>query len=313
MSLKAKHLEILSILGITVPQGFTLPAEHYQCAVGNLADEILSAMPDARKVQAIFMAMEMAPQTKQLIDMELTRLSGVSRFAVRSSGAIAIGSDAEAVLEDSAEASLAGQFDSFLNVPAEMVHCAVKSCWASLFNARSIASFGNRRDYVRSSAMTVVIQEMISAKASAVMMTADPLGDGRTGAIEFTWGPCGAIVAGVTSPDEAIFDRSTGSLVSVRLGLKECRLAYSDYTHAESNEAKVGTTASEQRMMSLERPTLMRLITLGAQIERIFGRPQDVEAVVLSDNGIVVTQTRPVTMLSGACIPFSVSTATQQG
>jgi rifampicin phosphotransferase len=309
MSQKAKNLEILSAAGIVVPKGFALPAEHYQHAAGMLTDDIEEALPDAQKVEAIFKAMVLPSQTAQFIDMHLARLSGASRFAVRSSGAIAIGSGAEAVLEDSAETSLAGQFDSFLNVPVDMVGDAVKRCWASLFNARSISSFCNRRGYVRSSTMTVVIQEMITAKASAVMMTADPLGDGSTGAIEFTWGPCGAIVAGITSPDEAIFDRFTGCLLSIRLGRKERRIAYSDYGYAASNETKVVTTIKEQRIMSLESATLTRLIDLGAKIEQIFGRPQDIEAVVTDNNSIVVTQARPVTMLSDAYFPFNTSMA----
>jgi pyruvate,water dikinase len=306
MSQKAKNLEILASAGIAVPQGFTLPPDHYQRAVSELAGAIDGAMPNAQNVQSVFATADLQANTKRFIDEHLARFPNVSRFAVRSSGSIASGEGSLAILEDSAEMSLAGQFDSFLNVPAEMVGHAVKRCWASLFNARSIASFQGLVDYVRMSAMTVVIQEMIPAKASAVMMTADPLGDGRTGTIEFTWGPCGAIVSGITSPDEAVFDRATGRLVSVRVGRKERRVVYSDYGDADDNESRLGTTIEEQRIMSIESPTIMRLIALGNRIERLFGRPQDIEAVVTESNGIVITQARPVTMLADGYVPFDV-------
>lgn len=308
MSQKARNLEILGAAGVVVPRGFTLSADHYQRALSLAADEISAALPDAEKVAAVFAAMELPAETATYIDANVAALHDVKRFAVRSSGAIAAGSS-QAILEDGPNVSLAGQFESFLNVPADFVSHAVRRCWASLFNPRSIVSFGNHPDYVRSSAMTVVIQEMIPAKASAVMMTADPMGDGRTGAVEFTWGPCGAIVGGFTSPDEAIFDRATGRLISIRLGRKERRLRYGDYGCSEDNETKVDTSVEDQCLMSIESATLMRLITLGDQIERLFGRPQDIEAVVTNDNNIVVTQARPVTMLPGDCVPFNASTA----
>ena len=309
MSQKARNLEILGAAGVVVPRGFKLPAEHYQRALALVADDISAALPSAEEVEAVFEKMELPRETLAYIAGNITALGDVQRFAVRSSGAIAASHENEAILEDGAHVSLAGQFDSFLNVPAAMVPHAVKRCWASMFNPRSIATFGHHTGYVRSSAMTVVIQEMIPATASAVMMTADPLGDGRTGAMEFTWGPCGAIVAGITSPDAATFDRTTGRVLSIQLGRKERRLQYAEYGASGANEMKVETLLEDQRVMAIESPVLIRLILLGEQIERLFGWPQDIEAVVTYDHNIVITQARPVTMLEGDYVPFNASTA----
>lgn len=302
MSRKGENLVVLAANGVTTPRGFMLGAEHYAVAVAKHLDTIEAAVDDPALILEIFEAMELSPATVDLLEVELGKLDGVERFAVRSSGNVI--SRGTAVDEDSAQTALAGQFDSFLQVPRDAVGVAVRRCWASLFNSRSMATFGIDHGYVANSTMSVVIQEMVVADASAVMMTVDPLGDGTTGSIDMTIGPCEALVAGLVSPDEVTFERDSGSVVGTVIGPKERRVVYDDFSTGD-NTHLVANPPTVSARLSLDDDTTRRIIEVGCRIEQIFGCPQDVEIVVTHSGGIVVTQARPVTTLPAVVTPFT--------
>lgn len=300
---KAGNLEIMQTCGIQVPNGFTLGAEHYHPAVKPLLRSIEAAIEKSTPVEQVFRSLIIPDETKEYIENQLLKLSGARRFAVRSSGNVV--QSGEIVPEDGVDVALAGQFDSFLNVPAELVPEAVLKCWASLFNERSISSFAIDHDYIHLSGMSVVIQEMIPAKASAVMMTCDPSGNGETGAIEFTWGPCEAIVAGIVNPDEAIFNRQGSAIRSTRIGSKVLGIEYADFSSACENANRIRITEDLRSRLALSMIEIGDLIALGRRVEEIFGCPQDIEAVVTYEGRVVITQARPITTLPKNCSSFS--------
>lgn len=302
MCAKGRSLEILARNGINVPRGFSVGCEHYQTAIAPRLDEIDASLPHAEDIAQIICGLALPNETCVSIEEGLDSLDGVDHFAVRSSGFVS--TRGQVVAEDSTEISLAGQFESYLNVPRALVPFAVKQCWASLFNERSIKSFETGRDYVANSSMSVVIQEMIPAKACAVMMTVDPLSNGRTGAIEFAWGACEAIVAGLVDPDEATFERSSGSISATRIGSKRLRVKYEDYNGTSGNCVRVANAPADQNRFALEEHELEAIVTLGRAIEEIFGVPQDVEAVIDHNGRVVITQARAVTTLPPEFFPF---------
>lgn len=302
MTQKARNLEVLKLNGIAVPTGFTLSDEYYSAALEAVADQVISALPSSQRISEIFLEVGIPEPAEKHLQRQLSAFPETCRFAVRSSGAVF--GRGKMIREDSANISLAGQFESFLNVPRSLVAQAVLRCWTSLFNERSIASFEADRDYVLGSVMSVVIQEMIPARASAVIMTVDPLGDGKTGAIEFTLGPCEALVAGLTSPDEAIFHRDTCEIVATSVGSKIWQVAYGDFIAAGENANRVLTATEDRSHLSLSPETLRRLVALGLRIEGIFGVPQDIEIVITDDENIVVTQARAITTLPRDTTPL---------
>ncbi len=308
MTSKAKNIEILRDNKIAVPNGFMLDAGHYRAMIAPITGSIIEALPSSRRIREIFLSAEIPDSSMAYLNAQLALFPGVKRFAVRSSGTV--NDHGRSIREDSDETSLAGQFESFLNVSREYLPQAIRRCWASLFNERSIASFNADRGYVLSSAMSVLIQEMVHAQSSAVMMTVDPQSTGDVGAIEFTWGPCEAIVAGIASPDEITFHRDTGEILTTMIGFKECRVSYSPFNKTDRcNVIRVPTLPGERERLSVTTGTIKKMIRLGSQIERIFGCPQDVEAVIADDGQIVITQARPITVLPPAAkrTPFRAS------
>jgi pyruvate,water dikinase len=285
-----------------VPDGFVLDAEHFHANVRTIKDRLVDALPRPEEVENLFKTLPIADVTRCSVDDELRAFADAQYFAVRSSGAIVSGG--VHIGEDGGSVSLAGQFESYLQVPKDRLFDAIRRCWASLFNARSVDRFGAHRDYVDRSAMSVLVQEMIPAAKSAVMMTVDPLGDGLVGAMELTLGPCQAIVGGMTSPDEAVFSRLDGRILYTAVGSKEHRVEYDVYGVDHAN-VQLLPNGVARNTLAVSRQTLDALVRLGHRIESIFGVPQDVELVITASGRIVVTQTRPVTTLPPRTAPFT--------
>ncbi|MHB8512660.1 MAG: PEP/pyruvate-binding domain-containing protein [Actinomycetota bacterium] len=303
MSRKGANLVNLAEAGVTVPRGFTLDGSHYRAAVEGFTDQILSSIGQPRIIAQLFSELPMQESTVNFLRQELAAIAAADRYAVRSSGSVV--ESGSIVEEDSFKTALAGQFDSFLQVPLAGVPLAIRRCWASLFNQRSVASFNIDAEYIRRSNMSVVIQEMVPAAASGVMMTADPLGDGTTGSIDLTVGPCEALVAGLVSPDEVIFSRNDGSILSYEIGLKERRVVYDDFSEG-NNSRTVDNSPTVSSHPSVAPQTVHSLIELGSRIEAVFGAPQDIELVITVNGDIVVTQARPVTCLTNPVTPFPI-------
>lgn len=293
MTRKSDNLDVLRDHGVATPRGFLLDGSHYREAIAPHRCKILDALPDASAVEAVFHSIDTPQGCRAAIEEGVRYIGHADRYAVRSSGTVA--STGARVEEDSEVTSLAGQFDSFLNVPKEMIEEAVRRCWASLFNSRSIASFSIDASYLERSSMAVVVQEMIPAAASAVMMTVDPLGNGDTGAMELAVGPCEALVSGIVAPDEVLFRRSDGAVIDLSVGEKLLRVEYAEFGSHGENTRSIPVPEDLRRHLSVSRATVDELIRLAQRIESIFGMPQDVELVVTDDGTVVVTQTRPVT------------------
>jgi phosphoenolpyruvate synthase/pyruvate phosphate dikinase len=302
VSRKGVNLAILAAHGVTVPRGFLLEGAHYSRAISKSFDDIEVALGDADSLERFFAELEIPADTLDYLDRKIGKCEGADRFAVRSSGnVVARGMELD---EDGTDTALAGQFDSFLSVPRELIPIAIRACWGSLFNARSQLAFDIDRSYIENSTMSVVVQEMVVASASAVMMTADPLGDGTTGSIDLTVGPCEALVSGIVSPDEVVFTRDTGDIISYVVGRKERSVVYEDFITG-ANALIVANSADTATRSSVGPKALRRIVDVGQKIEAIFKSPQDIELVVTGTGEVVITQSRPVTAAVNVAAPFN--------
>ena len=119
--------------------------------------------------------------------------------------------------------SAAGQHDTYLNVRGEAaVLDAVRRCWASLWSARAIGYRARRDVEPGEVSIAVVVQQLVLTEAAGVMFTIDPLdGVHDTVVISANWGLGESVVAGDVTPDVAVVDRASGTLVTYRVGSKE--------------------------------------------------------------------------------------------
>ena len=123
--------------------------------------------------------------------------------------------------EDSADATFAGQQETYLWVRgADELREAVRDCWASLHSARRcLPRAAGRRG---APAMGVTVQQMVDAEVSGVMFTCNPVsGDPSMVAVNASWGLGLAVVGGEVTPDEYLVSKVTGEVVRRTIGPKQ--------------------------------------------------------------------------------------------
>jgi pyruvate,water dikinase len=207
--------------------------------------------------------------------------------AVRSSG----------TLEDLAEASFAGQGDTYLWVTGEdAVVAKVKSCWASLFNARAIAYRDKHQISQLQGLMGVAVQRMVDATASGVAMTIDPSnGDRSKIVIEAGWGLGELVVSGEVTPDHFVVDKIMLEPVIRKIADKNEELV-ADYLAKTTRRQSVDD--ARRRAPCITDAQLKTVASLAKAMERHFKRPQDIEWAIDSHGTVMLLQCRPETVWS---------------
>ena len=290
---KAVNLVRLAAKGFPVPPGFVATTDAYRAVVAaNNLDAVVSTAlaglhgsgPEALErtsalIRAAFEAAEVPSEIAGAIREALVSL-GDGPVAVRSS----------ATAEDLADASFAGQQDTYLNVVgADAVLDAVVRCWGSLWTARAIGyrtQAGIAHDQV---ALAVVVQRQIASEASGVAFTADPLTGARNRVvIDATLGLGEALVSGQVVPDHVVCSHSGEVLERVR-GEKAVVTVPLAGGGIETRER-----AGEE--WALDDEQFSGVARLAVEVEVEYGSPQDIEWAI-ADGRLWLLQARAITSL----------------
>jgi pyruvate, water dikinase len=209
--------------------------------------------------------------------------------AVRSSG----------TLEDTAGASFAGQYDTFLWIQgADSVLDHVRRCWAGLFGPAVLTydPQGQGGATAGRSSMCVGIQQMVPARAAGVAFTLDPVtGDRSKLVIEAVWGLGEGVVSGDITPDRFRLDKITLEILAREISDKEVEHRFDP----ESRAVRLMPVEEERRgLPCLADEQLVALATEAKKIERHRGAPQDIEWAVDDEGRVHVLQVRPETVWS---------------
>ena len=260
---KGLNLGKLTLAGFRVPQGFCITTDAYRFFVQNLSE---------RQTDAI-KALVLTPELVAEIQAARKKLK-TATVAVRSS----------ATAEDLAEASFAGQQDTFLNVTSDELLDAIKRCWASLWSERAIAYRKTQGIADAGLAMAVVIQEMCEADASGVLFTVSPF---RTDVaiVESNWGLGESVVSGAITPDSFHVSRGTGEVLEKNVAPKREMVTDAGVRQVPSDQ---------QNVPSLTDVQLKALIQLGMRVETFYGQPMDIEWALTGDE-FVLLQARHIT------------------
>lgn len=240
----------------------------------------------AGKIREFIMSRPVPENVEKAIRKAYSDMSSNMLVAVRSS----------AISEDSAEASFAGQQETFLNVRgADQVVEKVQECWASFFSPRAIF-YRAQKGSLEDSAMAVVVQTMINPEKSGVMFTVDPVQGQRDHAvIEAAFGLGEAIVSGTITPDHYVLNRHDNSLVREHIAHKLIALVH-DEANGSTREVRLSADQADKRVLTDNE--LSHLMQLGLKLEKQFGKPQDIEWCI-QDKNIFLLQSRPITTLRG--------------
>jgi pyruvate,water dikinase len=301
---KGGSLGELQRAGINVPPGFVVRTEAFADVIDPLerysplrsriealaADDLQMIGAVSRELRARIEDAPLPADLKLEIRDAYARLGGLAAppaVAVRSS----------ATTEDAADASFAGLQDTYLWVTqADSLLHKIRSCWASLYSLESL-SYRLRHGIAESTvAMAVVVQTMVDARTAGVMFTRSPLsGDRSVITIEAAWGLGSALVGGEVTPDRWVVAKITGEISVRDISDKAIR-------HAQSPAGGVEQLAVEEslrREPCLSDQELDSLRAIARQIERHYGRPQDIEwAIDRHTQQILLLQSRPETVWS---------------
>ncbi len=193
--------------------------------------------------------------------------------------------------EDTVNTSFAGLHESYVNVlGAEAVLEAVRGVWASLWSDRALLYRQELGLDVHTSAMAVVVQEMVLGDCSGVAFSVSPADAERT-VVEAVWGLNEGLVDGTVEPDHWELARDTGALLE-HLGVERvCRLAPS------RGGVRLERLANGLRELPpLRDEQLAEVVAMTRRAETLFGSPQDVEWT-FKDDVLYLLQSRPISTL----------------
>ena len=217
---KAAKLSDLIALDYPVPRGFCITTEAYRRFVqkGALNDLIamelgrkpLSSMrweeiwDSALRIRAAFIKTPVPSDLAEEI-VAACRAFTEERLVVRSS----------APEEDSAQRSYAGLHESVIGVTREEAMLdAVRVVWASLWSDAALLYRRELKLSVQTSAMAVVVQELVATDRSGVGFGIDPRAPGEDRqVIEAVPGLCRDLVDGAVDPDRWLVERSSGEII----------------------------------------------------------------------------------------------------
>ncbi|GAA3231143.1 phosphoenolpyruvate synthase [Pseudonocardia petroleophila] len=270
---KAANLRALTAAGFAVPDGFCVTTDAYA--------RVARDLPPGGERAALLAAAVPADVAAE-ITAAYAALGPDVPVAVRSS----------ATAEDLADASSAGQQDTFLHVVGpDAVLDAVRRCWASLWNDRAVhyraAADRDGGDDVR---LAVVVQRMVDARVAGVLFTADPVSGRRTRSVlDAAPGLGESVVSGAVDPDHVVVEG--GVVTERRTGRKAVAV------RGVSGGGTERVPAADPDAPCLTDAQVHALVALGRRVEARFGAPQDLEFAIDAAGTVWLTQARPITTL----------------
>jgi pyruvate,water dikinase len=280
---KGSSLARMASFGLPVPPGFVVGAGALAAALPDGGRELraLAMRKDAEGAQGLIREVELDPALRSAVLAAYARLGeGDVPVAVRSS----------ACAEDSADASFAGQQETYLHVRGgDDVRARIRDCWASFFSERALF-YRERKGSLEDLGMAVVVQRMVEAEIAGVLFTCDPVA-GRQDrmVVEAVLGLGEAVVSGQVTPDHYVLKRD-GRVRKAQVHTQPYAIV--SLPHGGVGERPLSPDVGGAQKVGDD--VLVRLARIGDDLERRLGGPQDIEWAV-QDGEIFVLQARPVT------------------
>jgi pyruvate,water dikinase len=287
---KAANLAALMHAGLPTPGGICLTAEAYRRQIDRLGLGPLVAgynSADLRTQRRLSVEIRLGlyeqPIASEIAEPLLAvwrgmRAGAAAPWAVRSS----------ALIEDKKGANFAGQFESFLGLTEEAAFLtAVRACWAALWTSHARRYMENYGLSPADTAMAVLIQPLIDARASGGGLSETAEGQML---ISATWGLGSAIAQGEVVPDRIVLSRQ-GFLRRIDAGRKD---------HRDTCGHGAGATPQAVPAELVREPCLdaAQAVTLGRMMrkaEGVVGGPVEIEWA-LDGEGFKLLQARPLTV-----------------
>ena len=262
---KAKFLVEMSNAKFNIPQGIIVDSDTYKEIIddNNITKKINNLLSKLTKENTL----EISNKINKLFDSitinsnilnEINLLIKNNKlYAVRSSG----------TKEDLDNYSFAGQYETFLNVPAYEVPKKIIDCYKSMFSDTILSYLLNNNIPFNDLGMTVIIQEMVPSELSGICFTLNPItGKDTEMLIEVGEGLGENIVSGKIAPEQY----------------------YYDWYHNTYNYDKKNKLISKKLLREITKTFL--------DIKLHFGYPCDIEFAI-ANNKLYILQSRQITKI----------------
>jgi pyruvate,water dikinase len=287
---KAANLAALLHAGLPTPGGFCLSADAYRTQIAALGldpmvRDFAAAHPGEQRRLSVEVRLGLYEQpiapdilAPLLAAWRAQRDTSPGPSAVRSS----------ALIEDRKGANFAGQFESFLGIDEEAAFLtAVRACWAALWTTNARRYMENHALSPADTAMAVLIQPLVQARASGGGLSETAEGQMLVSA---TWGLGSAIAQGEVVPDRIVLSRQ-GFLRKIDAGRK-------DHRETCGHGAGARQEAVPSELVAAPCLDAAQAVTLGRMMrkaEAVISGPVEIEWA-LDDAGFKLLQARPLTV-----------------
>ena len=277
---KGGNLGEMYQLGIPVPNGFVVTSTAYFKFIeeNNLKPQIKDILkitdvdqPDqllsaSKKIRNLIRKSPISQNLSLEIIKSYKKLSG---FGGLKNVPVAVRTSATA--EDSADASFAGQGDTFLNVIGEAnVIDRVRDCWSSLFTSRSIFYQVKKHYDHFKIGVAVPVQKLIDSEISGIMFTANPVtGDKKQIIVETIWGLGEYIVQGKITPDQYVINKDNWEIISENHTSQDVQLVRD---HDETGETRV--PKSKQNRNKIDTNIAIKIAKIGQKLTITMADPK---------------------------------------
>ncbi|MBU4055066.1 MAG: phosphoenolpyruvate synthase [Proteobacteria bacterium] len=295
---KNANLGEMKGLGLPIPRGFAITTTAFREVVtaNDLLDQIrMQKMaldtddPESidrisENIQTLFLNALVPGAVEQAILEAYDRFVDEKRTAFVSLRSSAIGEDSDL--------SFAGQYLTVLNVPPDKIIGAYLKVLASLFTPRAIfyrlymgIPFGEAD-------MSVGCLEMINAKASGVLYTANPYDPSDQHIlINALWGLGTSVVDGKATPDAYQISRAPGHpILTSTIASKIIRVEI--LPEGDVGEKVVEQALQNHPCLSPEQAALLSEYAI--TIENHYQSPQDIEWALDANGRVIILQARPL-------------------
>ena len=301
---KSAHLgDVKKKLGLPTPDGFAISAYSFMKFMehNKLQEQITEKLV---KLQ-IENLDELNAVSKEIQDMVIhsdipedlhEAIQRAYEALVKKIGRDPIVSVRSSAIREDSEASFAGQYATFLNIPGNQILQKYKEVVASLFTPRAIFYYKTKGFSESEMVMSVGVLSMVDSVASGVMYTKDPTDPGADYIIiNAVYGLGKWVVEGTITPDSYKIARNQErTILEKNIAHQEKMLVCG--APGELDESVVPDDICEKQCISDEQ--IHVLAGYGLALEQYYGFPQDIEWAIDKNGKVYILQTRLLRMVS---------------
>jgi len=300
-----------------VPPGFVITADAFAFFISDIKENIKNIMlgidfedtedleKKSKEIRKLVEEQEMPDELKteilesyHILGTEKIDEKGISQDALNilrnSQEPIFVSVRSSATTEDLADASFAGQQQSFLNVKedADLIEF-IKKCFSSLYTARAIY-YRNKKGFKEGEALlAVVIQKMVDSEKSGVVFSKNPVNIKEEIVVESVFGLGEGIVSGMINPDNYIVSGNNVRDLKIKdIKVSNKKIAIVRSGSGENKVVKLSPEKSKEQVLT--KGEILEIANYAIKLEEHYSKPQDIEFAIEA-NKIYIVQSRPIT------------------